>query len=166
MQPDQLRCCAQSSASPQGLTLFMSSSARRSYSGCEHVLLCAPVAPHAQLCCAASGCVAMLCNPHGSVQRAFNLGVLLSLHFICHNSFLQEDADDILADNAEDLGGEDLGGSAAHYRLGQRGAAGGLLHSVCSEVKPWTGPLSNRGSRMFAIGMLRGPSAGRHLFVV
>jgi hypothetical protein len=29
---------------------------------------------------------------------------------------LQEDADDILADNAEDLGGEDLGGSAAHYR--------------------------------------------------
>lgn len=31
---------------------------------------------------------------------------------------LQEDADDILADNAEDLGGEDLGGSAAHYRYG------------------------------------------------
>lgn len=44
---------------------------------------------------------------------------------------LQEDADDILADNAEDLGGEDLGGSAAHYRCGAGTAqcGGGGAHT-------------------------------------
>jgi hypothetical protein len=44
----------------------------------------------------------------------------LQAYTCCCCRVLQEDADDILADNAEDLGGEDLGGSAAHYRYTHR----------------------------------------------
>jgi hypothetical protein len=71
----------------------------------------------------------LFCGPHMPVLtphclRVTGVVVVLAPHFVCFpcmcaaavGAVLQEDADDILADNAEDLGGEDLGGSAAHYR--------------------------------------------------